>query len=194
MKIITNQNGYTYILALTIVMIMGIMLGMVGQSWKTIKQRELEEEMIFRGDQIAELVYSRLLCKNANMASNTVNQFLWTVTTPKGTVLDDLVAGIDEKCTNGVTKKIRLRASATIDPTTNKPWKMVTPVGDLTRFAGVKSESTDEPFRKSFKSKYDSNLLDDKKQYSEWLFTWELKKPLIQNPNQNQNSNLNVKR
>jgi type II secretory pathway pseudopilin PulG len=54
MKILTNQNGFTYILALTIVVIMGIMLGMVGQSWKTIKQREQEKELLFRGSQIKE--------------------------------------------------------------------------------------------------------------------------------------------
>ncbi len=56
MKIFTNQNGFTYILALTIVMIMGIMLGMVGQSWKTIKQREQEKELLFRGSQIKEAI------------------------------------------------------------------------------------------------------------------------------------------
>ena len=56
MKIIANQNGFTYILALTIVMIMGIMLGMVGQSWKTIKQRGQEKELLFRGSQIKEAI------------------------------------------------------------------------------------------------------------------------------------------
>jgi type II secretory pathway pseudopilin PulG len=56
MRILTNQNGFTYILALTIVMIMGIMLGMVGQSWKTIKQREQEKELLFRGSQIKEAI------------------------------------------------------------------------------------------------------------------------------------------
>lgn len=176
MKIISNQNGFTYILALTVIMIMGIMLGMVGQSWKTIKQRELEEELIFRGDQVAELVYQLLVYKNSNMAPNTVNLFLWNVTSPKGTILDELVNIKTEKFGNKPEKKFRLRASAAIDPMTNKPWKIESPVGDLTRIAGVRSESTDEPFRKSFKDKYDSKLLDDKKQYSDWIFTWELKK------------------
>jgi type II secretory pathway pseudopilin PulG len=56
MKVFANQNGFTYILALTIVMIMGIMLGMVGQSWKNIKQREQENELLFRGSQIKEAI------------------------------------------------------------------------------------------------------------------------------------------
>lgn len=174
MKFISNQNGFTYIFVLTVVMIMGIMLGMVGQSWKTIKQREMEEELIFRGDQVAELVYLRNICMGLQPPLN-----LWTINSVNGTILDDLVIGKEEGCpTKKIRKKYRLRPSAIIDPLTNKPWKIESPVGDVTRFAGVRSESTDEPFRKSFKGKYDSQLLDDKKQYSDWLFTWELKKPV----------------
>ncbi len=183
MRVIRNQDGFTYILALTVVMIMGIMLGMVGQSWKVIKQRELEDEMIFRGDQVAELIYQSLLCKNPALAQNMVNQFLWPVDSPSGTVLDDLVNGKEERCANGTIKKFRLRVSASLDPTTNSQWKIASPVGDTTRFSGVVSDSTKEPLRKNFKSIYDSKQLDEKKQYSEWLFTWELKQSLPQNQN-----------
>lgn len=182
-KSVANQNGFTYILALTIVMIMGIMLGLVGQSWKTIKQRELEEEMIFRADQVAEIVYQRLNCLTNIGTSTNVNQFLWIISSPNGTVLDDLVIGKEQSCFGKPNKKFRLRPSAIIDPMTNKPWKIVSPVGDQTRFSGVMSESTEEPFRKSFKSIYDSKLLDEKKMYSEWLFTWELKQTQLQNQN-----------
>lgn len=187
MKGARNRNGFTYIAVLTVVMIMGIMLGMAGQSWKTFKQRDLEEELIFRGDQVAELIYQRLLCKQANMSSDKVTQFLLTIESPKGTVLDDLVMGKEERCVNGATRKFRLRASALLDPMTNKPWRIITPVGDPSRLAGVASESSREPFRKKFRDIYDSNLLDDKKQYSEWAFTWELKQPVPQNTNPNPN-------
>ena len=175
MKTLANQNGFTYILALTVVMIMGIMLGMVGQSWKTIKQRELEEEIIFRGDQVAELIYQKMISKNTNLNTNQ----LWPIASPKGTILDELVIGKEETYNNRPSKIFRLRASAALDPITNKPWKIISPVGDVTRFSGVASESSKEPLRKSFKSIYDSKSLDDKKQYSEWLFTWELKKPQL---------------
>ena len=43
-----NNNGYTYLLVLLAVMLMGIMQGVVGQSWKSIMQREREEELLFR--------------------------------------------------------------------------------------------------------------------------------------------------
>ncbi len=192
MKALSNQGGFTYILALTIIMIMGVMLGMVGQSWKTLKQRELEDEMIYRGDQVAEIIYQKLLCNTqANLAQSAVTPFLWTINSPNGTVLDDLIIGKEERCTNTPSKKFRLRVSATLDPLTNKQWQIVKPVGDPTRFAGVMSESTVEPFRKSFASLYDSKLLDDKKQYSDWQFTSELKQTQnqiqTQNPNQNPN-------
>ena len=180
MRVINNQDGYSYILALTIIMIMGIMFGMIGQSWRTVKQRELEEEMIFRGDQVAELIYQGLLCKSANPPQTSVNQFLWTVNSPKGTVLDDLVIGKEETCVNSQKKKFRLRLSASLDPFTNSKWRIAKPVGDDTRFAGVSGSSIEEPFRKSFKDIYDTKLLDDKKQYSDWSFTWELKSALPQ--------------
>lgn len=39
-----------------IITIMGIMLGMTGQAWKTIMQREREKELLFRGSQIKEAI------------------------------------------------------------------------------------------------------------------------------------------
>jgi len=181
MRIIANNNGFTYIFALTVVMIMGIMLGMVGQSWKTIKQRELEEEMIFRGDQVAEVINQGYLYKNSNPTQNTENQYLWAVNSPNGTVLDDLVIGKEESYMNKPPKKFRLRVSASLDPTTNEQWHIIKPVGDTTRFLGVASDSGEEPFRKSFKDIYDSKLLDEKKHYSDWVFMRELKQTLPQN-------------
>jgi type II secretory pathway pseudopilin PulG len=191
MKAIANQNGFTYILALTVVMIMGIMLGMVGQSWKKIKQRELEEELLFRGDQVAEVVYQKMLCGNTGLDPLKANQSLWPVNSPNGTILDDLVIGKEEPC-NKSTKKFRLRPSAALDPTTNKQWQIIKPVGDTTRFLGVASVSTEEPLRKTFKDIYDSKLLDDKKQYSDWSFTWELKQNV--NAKQLLPQNLNITR
>ncbi|MDA8430703.1 MAG: hypothetical protein M0T70_15735 [Geobacteraceae bacterium] len=38
------------------VMIIGIMLGLTGESWKTIMKREREKELLFRGSQIKEAI------------------------------------------------------------------------------------------------------------------------------------------
>jgi len=57
LKIATlNQNGFTFLMAIFMVMIIGIMLGLTGQSWKTIMKREREKELVFRGSQIKEAI------------------------------------------------------------------------------------------------------------------------------------------
>ena len=49
-----NRNGFTFLTAMFMVMLIGIMLGLTGQSWKTIIKREREKELLFRGSQIKE--------------------------------------------------------------------------------------------------------------------------------------------
>lgn len=51
-----NRNGFTFLGAIFLVMLMGIMLGLTGQSWKTIMKREREKELLFRGSQIKEAI------------------------------------------------------------------------------------------------------------------------------------------
>ncbi len=51
-----NRDGVTFLMAIFMVMIIGIMLGLTGQSWKTIMQREREKELLFRGSQIKEAI------------------------------------------------------------------------------------------------------------------------------------------
>src|SRR6185369_13187633 len=55
-KTTTNRNGFTFLMAIFMVMIIGIMLGLTGQSWKTIMKREREKELLFRGSQIKEAI------------------------------------------------------------------------------------------------------------------------------------------
>lgn len=53
---VLNRNGFTFLTAIFLVMIMGIMLGMTGQAWKMIMKREREKELLFRGSQIKEAI------------------------------------------------------------------------------------------------------------------------------------------
>jgi type II secretory pathway pseudopilin PulG len=55
-KTTMNQDGFTFLMAIFMVMIIGIMLGLTGQSWKTIMKREREKELLFRGSQIKEAI------------------------------------------------------------------------------------------------------------------------------------------
>lgn len=211
-RALKNAHGFTYLAVLTIVIIMGIMLAMVGQSWKTITQRELEEELLYRGNQVADVVYQKLLCKNANFSQQTVNQFLWNVKTANGTILDDLVkTGVQENCVNSGQKTFRLRPSAALDPFTNEPWEIVTPAtpvpqiassvqpatestvvlkpvantatsSDTTRFSGVKSRSVLKPFKQKFHPPDEPPLPNQTNHYNEWFFTWELPQKMQATP------------
>jgi type II secretory pathway pseudopilin PulG len=51
-----NRDGFTFLAAIFMVMIIGIMLGLTGQSWKMIMKREREKELLFRGSQIKEAI------------------------------------------------------------------------------------------------------------------------------------------
>ena len=51
-----SRSGYSYLFVLLAVMLMGVMQGMIGSSWKQIMQREREEELLFRGIQIQDAI------------------------------------------------------------------------------------------------------------------------------------------
>lgn len=171
MKIMANQNGFTYILALTIVMIMGIMLGMVGQSWKTITQREREKELLFRGSQIKEAI------ENWNNLKYTVPGVQRRTRVHPLMDLKDLLqdpysltkmrylphnyaAELDDRDPKCAPDCARLKIYQ--DPMTGKEWTIirgtiVNGVATVTTAAqgggiiGVASKSDETPFRTDFK-------------------------------------------
>jgi type II secretory pathway pseudopilin PulG len=174
MKIIANQNGFTYILALTVVMIMGIMLGMVGQSWKTVMRREREKELIFRGSQIKEAI------ENWNNPKYTIPGGKPRATRPLMDLKDLLqdsnsltplrflphnyAAAVDDKNPKCAPNCARLKVYQ--DPMTGKEWTIirgttgnaatgqVPTISASTQGAsiiGVASKSDEEPLKTDFK-------------------------------------------
>ncbi len=167
MKILTNQNGFTYILALTLVMIMGIMLGMVGQSWKTIKQREQEKELLFRGSQIKEAIenwnnpnYPKPGSKPRHpiMDLKDLLQDPYSLTKIKFLPQNyaDVVDEKNQKCAPDCAK-LKIYQ----DPMTGKEWTIIrgTNVNGVVTvnpasqggIIGVASKSDENPFRTDFK-------------------------------------------
>ena len=51
-----NRNGFTFLMAIFMVVIIGIMSAETGKSWKMIMKREREKELLFRGSQIKEAI------------------------------------------------------------------------------------------------------------------------------------------
>lgn len=51
-----NNRGVAYLAALVAIILLGIALGAASQSWRTVLQREREEELLFRGLQIRNAI------------------------------------------------------------------------------------------------------------------------------------------
>ena len=146
-----NQNGFTYLLALVIIMIMGIMLGAVGQSWRTIVQRDREEELLFRGTQIKDAITRWYTPRGTQHAATPLRD------------LKDLLQDPRSLTT------IRYLRRLYTDPMTGKEWMLISDPNK--GILGVASTSALKPFKVGgFPD--DLKELSDKNQYSEWRFVY----------------------
>jgi len=150
MRNLCNQNGFTFLAALMIVVIMGLMLGLTAQPWKTVMKREREKELLFRGTQI----------RNAIAAWNARQ-----VTTPLND-LDDLL--LDPR---DLQKKKYLRQHYK-DPMTGKEWTIIKDVKGAKGIIGVASTSNDAPLKNSFAEYSGLDTFIGKTKYSDWRFVF----------------------
>jgi type II secretory pathway pseudopilin PulG len=176
-----DNGGFTYMTALMLVMVMGIMLGITGQSWKTIMQREREEELLFRGSQYKDAISHWY---TPRMGEHEV--------TPLRS-LEDLVK--DPRMTGTVRYLRRLYP----DPMTGKAWDVIggaggtaggtgatgatgataAPGGTISLgvpgtfggIVGVASTSTEQPFKTG---NFPDDLLElaGKNRYCDWKFSY----------------------
>lgn len=156
-----GRQGFTYLATLTIVMVMGIMLGVIGQSWKTVMQREREEELIFRGQQIKDAIGRWYKPRAGQHAA---------------TPLRDLKDLLEDPRSVSTTRYLRRMY---LDPMTGKEWKVI---GDPAKgIIGVASTSDAKPFKTGG---FPDDLADlaNKQKYSDWLFVYGT---TAANPNQN---------
>ena len=51
-----NQAGFTYLAALFLIVVMGIVLAAIGKVWSTAQQREKERELLFVGNQFRQAI------------------------------------------------------------------------------------------------------------------------------------------
>jgi type II secretory pathway pseudopilin PulG len=143
-----SAAGFTYIAALFMVVVMGIMLGAAGQSMRVIMQREREKELIFRGLQYRDAI-ERWNRKGA---------------TP---LLLDIKSLLKDPRSAAVERHLRQLYP---DPLTGKEWRIIKdPQLGIT---GVASTSNDEPFKKD---NFPEVIKDfkGKAKYSEWEFVFK---------------------
>jgi type II secretory pathway pseudopilin PulG len=146
-RLLASRGGFTYIAALVIVVIMGILLGAVGQSMRIIMQREREKELIFRGLQYRDAIEK------------------WTKKGPMPLKdIKDLLK--DPRSANGE----RLLRKLYKDPMTGEDLKVLTDPN--LGIYGVASTSNDAPLKKS---NFPDILkdLEGKEKYSDWQFVYK---------------------
>lgn len=149
-RLLTSRGGFTYISALFIVMVMGIMLGAVGQSMRIVMQREREKELLFRGMQYRDAM-ERWYTKKG------------VATIPLKEIKDLLK---DPRSPNGERLIRRLYE----DPMTGKEMKVLTDPNH--GIYGVAGTSNDKPLKKSNFPEVLKNL-EEKEKYSEWEFIYK---------------------
>jgi len=123
----SSEGGFTYLTALMIVMVMGIMLAKAGQSWQQLMQREREEGLLFRGSQMQDA-----LTRWHRPAGGG------HVATP----LTDLKHLLQDPRTAGTVRHLRKLYA---DPMTGKEWELIRDAGR--GIIGVNSSSELKPFK-----------------------------------------------
>jgi type II secretory pathway pseudopilin PulG len=148
------QRGFTYLAALMMVIIMGIMLGVAGQSWKTVMQREREEELLFRGLQI-KAALTRWHKPSARPG----------MTQPR-TKLNSLEDLLEDPRTAGKVRHLRRLYK---DPMTGEDF---VPIMDGTwGIIGVRSASEEKPIKQAgFPPGLEA--LEGKERYRDWEFRY----------------------
>lgn len=147
-----NRQGFTFMLAMATVVILGILLAVTGQSWKMIMKREKEKELLFRGSQIKEAIESYRGQGKANTVLPLYN-------------LKDLL-------TKDPNNKRRSLRRLYTDPMTVKgEWRLI-PGTNKGEIIGVASTSEEAPLKVSFTNISSLTSFTGRKKYSEWEFVY----------------------
>lgn len=156
-----NQQGFTYLVVLLAVVLIGIMLGAIGTSWQLTMQREREEELLFRGMQIQDAI-GRWHQPQGNAQQH--------VATP----LNDLKDLLRDPRTPATVRYLRKLYR---DPMTNQDWTLIRePARGI---VGVASSSTERVIKKD---NFPDQLQDlvNKERYEQWLFVYKPTQKAVQ--------------
>lgn len=156
-----NQKGFTYLIALLAVMLIGIMLGAAGTSWKNVMQREREEELLFRGMQIQDAI-GRWHQPQGNVQQHAA------------TPLNDLKDLLRDPRTPATVRYLR---KLYCDPITNQDWVLIRePARGI---IGVASSSTERVIKKD---NFPDQLQDlvNKERYDQWQFVYKPTQKTVQ--------------
>lgn len=168
LKHLSTQRGMTLFTVLFAIVVIGLLLGLTGQTWSQVMQREREEELYFRGDQYRRAIESFYTTGHGGQGSY-----------PRS--LDDLL-----KDPRSLQTKRHLR-KAYLDPFTNAEFELIGAGGDVEgesvtalsigRIKGVRSASPLAPFRQDgFPEEYAT--FKGAASYNKWEFSYTPKAAL----------------
>ncbi|WP_198419829.1 type II secretion system protein [Geomonas edaphica] len=168
LRVLRSKGGFTYIGALVMVMIVGIMATRAAVVWSTAAKREREEELLSRGTQIRDALrkWYKVKVVDGKLVSSEAPAAGAQPAAPKPipgpTDLDVLVKDPQARA---------LRPYCLIDPITGKKWDLIKQEG---RIVGVKSTSTQAPIKQgNFPFDLHPQDFEKKQKYSEWEFVYD---------------------
>ncbi len=148
------------LLLMVVLMVVGLLTGVAGSSWKTIVQRSKEADLLFKGNQIRTAIgcYYEFSAgpKKASNAAGPKNY-------PRR--LEDL---LDDSRTVQRTKHLR---RLYVDPMTGKGWALILD-NDGQGIVGVRSTCTKKPFQQAGFSEENKNF-SGKQSYRDWEFVYK---------------------
>lgn len=149
-----DEQGAALLIVLVMVVVLGLMVGIAGSTWKTVSQRAREAELFWRGDQYRQAIESYHGVKHGRGAGTYPQK------------LENLLK--DPRSLNTVKHIRQLYA----DPMTGGDWVLIKDKSG--RITGVRSSSELEPFRKDgFPEEYAK--FKESATYSSWEFVFEPK-------------------
>jgi len=120
---LVNQQGFTYIMVMFMVIMIGISLMVIGQQWSITMKRDREAELLFRGNRMKE----------------AIERFAADFEVQKGLRPYRYPRSLKE-----LTKKPKRYLPVVYnDPLTGKAFELIKVGGEI---RGVRSSSTDQPF------------------------------------------------
>ncbi|MCG7961186.1 MAG: type II secretion system GspH family protein [Candidatus Thiodiazotropha taylori] len=149
LKMWTTQSGFTFPAVMALVVVMGIGASAAAELISTVKQRENETELLFRGMAYRDAI------KRYYESGKTVKTF------PRN--LSDLL--LDPRYIH--RRHIR---QLYVDPVSNESWSLIAaPDGGI---QGVASRSRKQP-RKTANFPFGLETFENAEHYSEWIFLYD---------------------
>ncbi|RJP80495.1 MAG: type II secretion system protein [Desulfobacteraceae bacterium] len=144
----SSRDGFTYMTVLILMVIAGIALIGVSRSWRTVMQREMESELLFRGNQIRKGIESYY-----KIGNNYPPELADLLKDPRFLVV-----------------RKHLRKSYPDPFAGDGKWVLIRDANE--RLIGVHSTSNGKPLKTGNFSEENARFQNQKK-YSDWKFIYE---------------------